>query len=147
PYIHADAGGFAGGEGDNELYVRWLQFACFTPVFRPHGTALFELDKNTFSFPSEPALIDEPWRSYARAAVKLRYSLLPYNYTLAYRQALMGEPLVAPLYYYFPQDSSAVNIEDEFMWGPQILIAPVLQKGATRRKLYLPPGNWYLFDN
>ncbi|MES2849862.1 MAG: TIM-barrel domain-containing protein, partial [Bacteroidota bacterium] len=53
PYIHADAGGFAGGEGDNELYVRWLQYAAFTPIFRPHGTALFEKDTATFSFPSE----------------------------------------------------------------------------------------------
>jgi len=147
PYVHADAGGFAGGEGDNELYVRWLQFACFTPIFRPHGTALFELDKNAFSFPSEPALIEEPWRSYAKTVIKLRYSLLPYNYTLAYRQASEGAPLVAPLYYYYPGDSSAVNAEDEFMWGEQILVAPILQKGATQRNVYLPAGNWYMLNN
>ncbi|MEP7108961.1 MAG: TIM-barrel domain-containing protein [Ferruginibacter sp.] len=147
PYIHADAGGFAGGEGDNELYTRWLQFACFTPIFRPHGTALFELDKAAFSFPSEPALIEEPWRGYAKEVIKLRYSLMPYNYTLAYLQAAKGAPLVAPLYYYFPNDNSAINVEDEFMWGEHILVAPVLQKGATKRKIYLPGGNWYLLDN
>ena len=129
PYIHADAGGFAGGEGDNELYVRWLQYAAFTPIFRPHGTALFEVDKNAFSFPSEPALIDTPYRGYAKQVVHLRYSMLPYNYTLAYKQASKGEPLVAPLYYYYPKDTAAINVQDEFMWGENILVAPVLEKG------------------
>lgn len=147
PYIHADAGGFAGGEGDNELYVRWLQFAGFTPIFRPHGTALYDLDTAAFSFPSELALIVEPYRSYAKAVVNLRYSLLPYNYTLAYRQATQGEPLVAPLYYYYPHDTAAVKVEDEFMWGENILVAPVLQKGLTERKVFFPEGKWYEFIN
>lgn len=145
PYIHADAGGFAGGEGDNELYVRWLQFAAFTPIFRPHGTALFDVDPNAYSFPSEPALIDTACREYAKNSVQLRYQLLPYNYTLAYKQAAKGEPLVAPLYYYYPKDTAAANVGDEFLWGENILVAPVLQKGATERKLYLPQGNWYSF--
>ena len=145
PYIHADAGGFAGGEGDNELYVRWLQYAAFTPIFRPHGTALFEVDKNAFSFPSEPALIDTPYRDYARQSVWLRYLMLPYNYTLAYKQASKGEPLVAPLYYYYPKDTAAINVNDEFMWGENILVAPVLEKNAAERKLYLPEGKWYDF--
>ncbi len=147
PYIHADAGGFAGGEGDNELYVRWLQFAGFTPIFRPHGTALYNLDTAAFSFPSEPALIAEPYRSYAKAVINLRYSLLPYNYTLAYRQASDGEPLVAPLYYYYPNDTTANRVEDEFMWGKNILVAPVLEKGLTERKVFFPEGKWYAFNN
>lgn len=146
PYIHADAGGFAGGEGDNELYVRWLQFAVFTPIFRPHGTALFEKDTAAYSFPSEPALIDTAYREYAKSAVRLRYSMLPYNYTLAYKQTSKGEPLVAPLYYYYPKDTAAVNVNDEFMWGENILVAPVLEKGAAERKVYLPEGKWYNFD-
>jgi len=86
PYIHSDAGGFAGGEGDNELYVRWLQFAIFTPIFRPHGTALYEVDKAAFSFPSEAALIDTPYRNIAKSAIDLRYKFLPYNYWLIARQ-------------------------------------------------------------
>lgn len=143
PYIHADAGGFAGGEGDNELYVRWLQFAAFTPIFRPHGTALYEVDKNAFSFPSEAALIDEPYRGYAKETISMRYQMLPYNYTLAYKQATTGQPLVAPLYYYYPKDTVAANIGDEFMWGENILVAPVLEKGAKERKVYLPEGKWY----
>lgn len=143
PYIHADAGGFAGGEGDEELYVRWLQYAAFTPIFRPHGTALFEKDTAAFSFPSEPALIDTPWREYAKQAVQLRYSMLPYNYTLAYKQAKKGDPLVAPLYYHYPKDTTAMNVNDEFMWGENILVAPVLEKGIKERKVYLPGGKWY----
>jgi len=147
PYIHADAGGFAGGEGDNELYVRWLQFAGFTPIFRPHGTALYNLDTAAFSFPSEPALIAEPYRSYAKAVINLRYSLLPCNYTLAYRQSSNGDPLVAPLYYHYPNDSNVSKVEDEFMWGENILVAPVLQKGVTERKVFFPEGKWYAFSN
>ncbi len=145
PYIHADAGGFAGGEGDNELYVRWLQYAAFTPIFRPHGTALFEVDKNAYSFPSEPALIDSAYRKYAKRAVDLRYLLLPYNYTLAYQQASKGKPLVAPLYYFNPTDTTATDINDEFMWGENMLVAPVLEKNQTERKIYLPKGKWYNF--
>ncbi len=146
PYIHADAGGFAGGEGDAELYTRWLQFAAFTPIFRPHGTALYEVEKAAFSFPSEPALMEEPYKSYARQTVNLRYSLLPYNYNLTYRQTKNAEPLVAPLYYHYPTDTTVANVEDEFMWGENILVAPVLQKGMMQRKIILPAGNWYQFN-
>lgn len=143
PYVHSDAGGFAGGEGDNELYVRWLQFAAYTPIFRPHGTALYEKDPNAFSFPSEPALIDAVYRPYARAAVRTRYEMLPYNYTLAYRQAAYGQPLMSPLYYYFSTDTATAHVDDEYMWGENVLVAPVLQKGAEKRRYYLPAGNWF----
>lgn len=145
PYVHSDAGGFAGGEGDNDLYVRWLQFAAFTPIFRPHGTALYEVDKTAISFPSEAALIDTPYRNYAKQAIDLRYAMMPYNYTLAYRQTKYGEPLMRPLYYEYPNDTAAANISDEYMWGDEILVAPVLRKGVTERKIYLPEGKWYRF--
>jgi alpha-glucosidase (family GH31 glycosyl hydrolase) len=69
--------------------------------------------------------------------------MLPYNYTLAYRQAAFGEPLIKPLYYAYPDDAIAVNIGDEFLWGDAFLVAPVLEKGMTKRDVYLPKGNWY----
>ncbi len=69
--------------------------------------------------------------------------MLPYNYTLAYKQSSKGEPLVAPLYYHYPKDTTAVNVNDEFMWGENILVAPVLEKGMKERKVYLPEGKWY----
>lgn len=144
PYIHADAGGFAGGEGDEELYVRWLQFAAFTPIFRPHGTALYDIEKQAFSFPSEAALMPTAAiRQQARRSIYWRYAFLPYNYTLAYRQAKQGSPLVAPLHFYHPTDSVAVAAGDQFYWGKDLLVAPVLEKGAKQRRLYLPDGNWY----
>jgi oligosaccharide 4-alpha-D-glucosyltransferase len=143
PYVHSDAGGFAGGDGDNELYVRWLQFAAFTPIFRPHGTALYEIEKAAFSFPSEAALIDEPYRGVARNIIHQRYKMLAYNYTLSYKQATKGEPLMAPLYYHFPNDEFVTKVEDAYMWGENILVAPVVEKGATNRIIYLPEGEWY----
>jgi oligosaccharide 4-alpha-D-glucosyltransferase len=141
PYVHSDAGGFAGGNGDNELYVRWLQMAAFTPIFRPHGTALYEVDKNAFSFPSEAALIEEPFQSYAKKAIDLRYELLPYNYNLAYLQSKYGKPLIMPMYYLNPKDSFATSITDQFYWGENIVVAPILQKGSTSRSVYLPEAN------
>ena len=142
PYVHSDAGGFAGGEGDEELYVRWLQFAAFTPIFRPHGTALYEVDTAAFSFPSEAALVKEPYKGYAKQAIGWRYEFLSYNYSLAYQQTRYGKPLIAPLYYYFQNDTAAVTIEDEYMWGENILVVPVVEKGAQTRKYYLPGGRW-----
>ncbi len=143
PYVHSDAGGFAGGEGDNELYVRWLQMAAYTPIFRPHGTALYSIDPAAFSFPSEPALFAEPYQSLAKKVVNERYRMLAYNYTLAYDQAVNRKPLMRPLYYEHPSDTAASAVSDEFYWGSQLIIAPVLNKGATQRSVYLPKGEWY----
>lgn len=143
PYIHADAGGFAGGDGDKELYLRWLQFAQYTPIFRPHGTALYEVDPNAFSFPSEIAMVDKPYSTMAKKVVTDRYKMLPYNYTLSYEQAKNGAPIVSPLYYYFNSDTNSVNVGDEFMFGKSILVAPVLEKAVSNRNVYLPEGYWY----
>lgn len=143
PYIHADAGGFAGGESDGELYVRWLQFAAYTPIFRPHGTALYDHDVTATSFPSEPVLMEEPFKAEAKKVVLERYKMLPYLYTLAYRQSKFAEPLVKPLFYNYSTDTNAIKAQDEFLLGDEILVAPVLQKEATTRIVYLPKGNWY----
>lgn len=144
PYIHSDAGGFAMTEqADPELYTRWLQFAAFTPVFRPHGTALEDLDPGVKNIPSEPAFWDEPTKSIVRNYINLRYQLLPYNYTLAYDQAVFGRPLMRPLFYYSFTDSSAFKAEDQYLWGENIMVAPVTSAGATARMIYMPRGKWY----
>ncbi len=142
PYMHSDAGGFAGGEGDYELYVRWLQFAAFTPIFRPHGTALYDKDPHAYSFPSEAALMKEPYKGYAKDVIDLRYALLPYNYTLAYQQATQGKPLARPLFYNYPNDNNSYKADEQYMWGDDILVAPVLHKSDSLKKIYLPEGNW-----
>lgn len=147
PYIHADAGGFAGGEGDWELYVRWLQFVIFTPIFRPHGTALFDADPNAISFPSEIALAESPYKERTIQAARLRYRMLPYNYSICYRQAAHGEPLVSPLYYYHSEDTTSFSCMNEFMWGKQILVAPVLEKNAKLLNVYLPASDWYRWQS
>lgn len=143
PYIHADAGGFALGNGDPELYVRWLQFAAFTPIFKPHGTEVGPIDTTVPNFPSEPALWPEPTKSLARKAVQLRYDFLPYNYTLAYEQATKGKPLVKPLFLVDEKDTNLYSIEKQYMWGDALLIAPVLEKNVSVQKIYLPKGAWY----
>ncbi|MEZ4910242.1 MAG: glycoside hydrolase family 31 protein [Saprospiraceae bacterium] len=147
PYIHSDAGGFAGGEGDYELYIRWLQFSAFTPILRPHGTALFDIEPQAFSFPSEPGLMPEPYLTYARNIIQTRYKLLPYNYTLAYLQTTQGKPLVSPMYHAFPFDQAVNDIEDQYMWGDDIMVVPILQKGQTQKKVIFPKGKWYRFSN
>ncbi len=143
PYIHADAGGFAQGQEDNELFVRWLQFAAYTPIFRPHGTALYDVDPGAPSFPSEAALYPEPYKSLARKAIIERYKNLPYNYTLAYRQAKFAEPLVKPLLFNYSNDTNAVKVNDEYLFGDNILFAPVMEKEQTKKTVYLPQGFWY----
>jgi alpha-glucosidase (family GH31 glycosyl hydrolase) len=133
-YIHSDAGGFAQGVKDDELYTRWLQFAAFTPVFRPHGSGI----------PSEPVYWSEQTQNIVRKYINLRYSMLPYNYTLAYRNATLGEPLMKPLFYVY-DDTLAANREDEYLWGNEILVAPILKPGENHHEVYLPAGNWYDF--
>ncbi len=147
PYIHADAGGFAGGDIDPQLYTRWLQFATFTPVLRPHGTALGDLAPDVKDIPSEPVFYDNPYKVIVRNFMQIRYRLLPYNYTLAYQQMKDGAPLVRPLFYN-DADPELYKAGDQYMWGESILVSPVVHKDESARKLYLPKGKWYdLFSN
>ncbi len=132
-YIHSDAGGFAQGVKDPELYTRWLQFACFTPVLRPHGSDI----------PSEPVFWDEQTQNIVRNYMNFRYKMLPYNYSIAYENSQNGTPLMRPLYFHHPNDTIAQRIGDEYYWGENMLVAPVYKKGQTTRKVYLPQGNWY----
>lgn len=150
PYIHSDAGGFALGDSvDNELYTRWLQFAVFTPVFRPHGSALQGLDRTMKDIPSEPVYYREPYKSIVRNAINLRYRLLPYNYNLAYEQALYGKPLMRPMFYDNFSDGMALTYTNQYFWGEEMIVAPVIERGVKEQSIYLPVKNeWYdLYSN
>ena len=136
-YIHSDAGGFAQGVKDDELYTRWLQFAVFTPILRPHGSDI----------PSEPVFWNEKTQDIVRNYMKLRYAMMPYNYTLAWQNATTGAPLIRPLYYTYIQDTIATRISNEYLWGDNLLVAPVLTKGTQSQKIYLPEGIWIDFNN
>lgn len=132
-YIHSDAGGFAQGVRDDELYTRWLQFAVFTPILRPHGS----------NHPSEPVFWSQKTQDIVRRYMNLRYSLLPYNYTLSYKNATEGAPLIQPMFYAFPDDTATYSLQNQYMWGNNIMVAPVIEKGLKSLKIYLPEGKWF----
>lgn len=134
----ADIGGFFGPAPDAELLVRWVQHGIFMPRFSIHSSN----NDNT---------VTEPWMfadktSYIADAVKLRYQFLPYMYSLLYKASVDGAPILRPLFYEFQQDQNCYDRDDEFMFGPSILVANVLEKGAERISVYLPTGcGWYDF--
>lgn len=146
PTMHSDAGGFAMGERDPELYLRWLQMAVFTPIFRPHGSVNAP-DPKIPQIESEPVFYDEPNKTILRKFIELRYKLMPYVYTLMYQAATKGTPLIRPMFFNDGTDSNLYKASDQYMFGDALLIAPVLEKGALKRKLYLPKGVWYDFFN
>jgi len=144
PTMHSDAGGFAMGQRDPELYRRWLQMAVFSPIFRPHGSVNAP-DPKIPQIESEPVFYDEPDKSILRSFIELRYRLMPYIYQLAYEAATNGAPFVRPLFFNDTTDKELYKATDQYYFGPSLLVAPVLEKGATKRKLYLPRGLWYDF--
>jgi len=136
PYSGADIGGF-GGNPPAELYLRWFQMSAFLPFFRTHSAVEFE--------PREPWVYGEPYTSILREFLKLRYRLLPYFYTLAWEAGQTGQPLCRPLFWDDPQDSRLREVEDAFLLGEALLVAPILEPGARERGLWLPEGGWYDF--
>ncbi|MHC1703158.1 MAG: TIM-barrel domain-containing protein [Tenuifilaceae bacterium] len=131
-YMHSDVGGFTGGAQDNELFTRWIQFGTFAPILRVHGTGI----------PTEPTAYSATTQTIVRDFINLRYSLLPYNYTLAWLNTTTGEPLARPLDYYESQNQLLQNNNDEFFWGENLLIAPILQRSQTSRNVIFPSGKW-----
>lgn len=131
-----DTGGFSGSPSP-ELLVRWNQLSVFTPFFRNH-TAVWTRDQ-------EPWVHGEPYESLNRAAIELRYRMLPYIYTAFWQCSQTGLPMMRPLFLAFPRDAATYRLQDEFLFGDALLVAPVLEQGATRRSVYLPAGQWYDF--
>jgi alpha-D-xyloside xylohydrolase len=117
-----------------ELFVRWFEWGAFQPVMRAHG----ERNHNevwSYGKQAEPILAKY---------LKLRYQLLPYTYSVAYRSYQTGAPYMRALFMDFPEDPRAANIPDEYMYGPAFLVAPVTEQGATHRTVYVPAGcDWY----
>lgn len=135
-YTHSDLGGFAGGDAfDPELYTRWLQFGAFTPVFRPHAQD---------SIAPEPIFHPDPVKSIVREFIKLRYAMLPYNYGLAFENALSGSPLMRPLSYVY-SDDKWFDHADSYMWGDALLVSPVTQPKQSQWNALLPEGVWFDF--
>jgi oligosaccharide 4-alpha-D-glucosyltransferase len=132
-YTHSDLGGFAGGEVfDAELYTRWLQYGAFQPVYRPHAQD---------NIAPEPVFHDEKTQDIVREYVKLRYRLLPYNYSLSMRNSLTGIPMMRPLFMDYP--SQSMSRTDAYLWGDAFLVAPVVEQGKTHKEILFPKGVWF----
>ena len=136
-YMHSDLGGFAGANLDDELYVRWLQYGVFNPIFRPHAQE---------DVPSEPVFRSEKAKTLAKEAIELRYKLLPYNYNLVYENNQFGKPLMRPLFFEEPNNIELFNYSNTYLWGNDILVSPVLEAGKTEQEVYFPKDNvWFDF--
>lgn len=137
-YMGHDVGGFAIDKEnpiDAELYVRWLQLGLFSPMLRTHAQAYAE----PYHYPEYADII--------LPLIKERYRWLPYNYTLAYENAIYGFPLVRPLNFYELGNTNFDDIDDEYLWGSEVLVAPVMQKGTQSRKIMFPSGEWIDYNN
>lgn len=136
-YMHSDLGGFAGDYFDNELYLRWLQYGVFNPIFRPHAQE---------DVASEVAYKDVHTKAKAKKAVELRYQLLPYNYTLAFENNQKGTPLMRPLFFEEPTNEKLLNEKESYFWGNAFLIKPITKAGVTSTEVYFPKSNnWFDF--
>lgn len=138
-YMSSDIGGFAVDPEhpyDPELYVRWLEMGAFTPVLRTHA----QFKPEPYHYPAQESII--------KKFIRMRYEWLPYNYTLAYENAAYGLPLARPLNFHDTDKSDKyADVQDEYLWGSEVLVAPVLTAGARRRKVLFPAGEWYSWDN
>jgi alpha-glucosidase len=131
-----DIGGFD-GDADAELLVRWTQLGSFLPFFRNH-TSLFSRDQ-------EPWAYGEPYLGMNRSAIELRYRLLPYLYTATWQCVQSGHPIARPVLWAYPEDPHTYSLDDEFLCGDSLLVAPICEAGATSRQVYLPAGGWFDF--
>jgi alpha-glucosidase (family GH31 glycosyl hydrolase) len=162
PYWGTDIGGFVPtAEFTAELYVRWFQFGAFCTLFRSHGrTWKLRLpwgwntgdpgpsEINNYdgaAIPESSELHNPEVEVICRKYLELRYRMLPYIYSAVHESAATGMPVMRALWLHFPDDPKAVARDDEYLWGRNLLIAPVVEKGATSRAVYLPQGRWYDF--
>jgi alpha-glucosidase/alpha-D-xyloside xylohydrolase len=166
PYWGSDIGGFyPNNELTGELYARWHQFAAFCGSFRSHGRTWFTRlpwgwglsdmgprENNNTNAPIPPddrrnilqsEMNNPAIEPVAKKYSELRYQLMPYTYTLAWEARSSGLPLMRAMWIHYPDDPNARAIGNQFLWGRDLLIAPVFTKGATSRDVYLPKGDWY----
>ncbi|HMD97666.1 MAG TPA: TIM-barrel domain-containing protein [Terriglobia bacterium] len=163
PFWGTDTGGFVTTpELTGELYARWFQFSTFCPLFRSHGrtwklrlpwgwsTGDYGPTEITgyhgkAGLPDPKELHNAQVEPVCRKYLELRYRLMPYTYTVVREAHDSGLPIMRALWLHYPDDPRATERGDEYLWGRDILVAPVTEKGAVSRKLYLPRGEWYDF--
>lgn len=162
PFWGTDTGGFVPTvELTPELYVRWFQWSSFCPSFRSHGRAWkLRLPWGWSTGDPGPKEVEGEWvaawpaaadlrrtdvEQICRKYLNLRYQLLPYLYSSVAQTHRTGIPLIRAMCLAYPQDPKATLIEDAYMWGDHLLVAPIHEKGATTRAVYLPAGEWYFY--
>lgn len=139
-YWSHDIGGHVPGAVDPELYTRWVQFGAFSPILRTHTTKNPDSERRIWAYP-------EPYSSILRSTFQLRYSLQPYLYTEGRRTYDTGVAFLRPLYYDWPEENAAYTHGSEYLFGEQMLIAPVVAPadkvtGLVKKEIWLPPGEW-----
>jgi alpha-glucosidase/alpha-D-xyloside xylohydrolase len=163
PFWGTDTGGFVTTpELTGELYVRWFQFSAFCPLFRSHGrtwklrlpwgwnTGEYgpeELSgyRGDAGLPAKSELRNAQVEPICRKYLNLRYQLLPYLYSAVKEASETGIPIMRALWLHFPDDPRSLECSNQYLWGRDILVAPVTEKAATHKRVYLPPGAWYDF--
>jgi alpha-glucosidase/alpha-D-xyloside xylohydrolase len=161
PYWGTDTGGFVPTrELTPDLYVRWFQFSAFCPLFRSHGrtwklrlpwgwnlgsSGPLEGAEALGDWPAQQDLHNPEVEKICRKYLELRYQMLPYIYSTVEQAHRSGLPPIRALWLDHPDDERAVQTADQYMWGDHILVAPVFERAATNRKIYLPSGEWWDF--
>jgi alpha-glucosidase/alpha-D-xyloside xylohydrolase len=162
PYWGTDIGGFVPTkEFTAELYLRWFQFGAFCTLFRAHGrnwklrlpwgwntgdAGPMEINNyNGAAIPDASQLHNPQVEVICRKYLELRYRMLPYLYSAVQECTRTGMPVMRALWLHYPDDAVAIARDDAYLWGRDILVAPVVEQGATTRKIYLPRGDWYDF--
>jgi oligosaccharide 4-alpha-D-glucosyltransferase len=136
-FMHSDLGGFANPTLDDELYARWLQYGVFQPIFRPHAQE---------EVASEPVFRADKPKALAKAAIELRYRMLPYNYTLAFDNHETGAPLMRPLLFTEPHNDKLQSDAESYLWGDAFLVTPIVSPAVTAKDIYFPAGSgWFDF--
>jgi alpha-glucosidase (family GH31 glycosyl hydrolase) len=158
PYWGTDIGGFyPTADYTGELFVRWFQFAAFCPLFRSHGRNWHlhlpwgwdggdggPSEVNNYSADLNE-LHNKQVEPICKTYLELRYRLMPYLYTAVRDCTKTGLPVMRSLWLHYPDEPAAVARGDQYLWGADMLVAPVAEKGATSRRLYLPRGIWHDF--
>ena len=139
-YWSHDIGGHQPGAVAPELYTRWIQFGVFSPVLRTHTTTNPAAERRIWKFPAR-------YFEAMRSAFRLRYELIPYIYTAARRAYDTGVSICRPLYYEWPELKEAYNRPEQYLFGDDLLVAPVVKpatgiSGSANANIWLPPGEW-----
>ncbi|MBZ5536485.1 MAG: glycoside hydrolase family 31 protein [Acidobacteriia bacterium] len=136
PFAGPDIGGFSGNPSA-ELYTRFMEAGTFSPFMREHSDKRTR-DREPWSYGPEYEMIN-------RRYIQTRYRLMPYIYSAFEEAARTGLPVMRPLFLEFPSDPRTYRMDTEYFFGPDLIVAPVLNEGGRRRSIYLPAGDWYNF--